>query len=406
MSLDFQVFVSERLGVEFIRDFTSQNDGVQLEPSSHEKSHWLLMASKGQFVSAVSIDGPFSVDPDYLPNCVAESTLQPKWTYRMTTPASAPAKAVQCAKALCTFLADKGKGVAYDMQEDRVFFPKSHQRYKANSVGEERIDVINLQFMLPLSIPKRESAATLLAIFRKYCPECIPTRFGRSEPFSEKMEPGNDDPFLEMWSQALSADFASLMFWKGKAPSFGGSFAASDRRTELKRMPERFARRHDLKLSFDGRALTQDTRWCEQVVELFRTIAVRLNAFYAGAYLDRNVILRRNTLWYGRGSQSYFVCAGQWWLGLPFNPTWLAWYGPTYSKVLAPYLSKSDYAQWDENCIFLRMGPQPTYVDELRARFPSLPESYLMREFDVPISVPPFVSPRREAAMIIPDVDQ
>jgi hypothetical protein len=125
-------------------------------------------------------------------------------------------------------------------------------------------------------------------------------------------------------------------------------------------------------LTFDGRALHQDDRWCTAVVELFSSMARRLGALYAAATVSRNVIARRG-LWYD--SQSEMRPRPTWrsfFIGLPPRPTWLAWFGRAYAPYVAGAL-EGHAEQTNDGAWLFRGGPRPMDVDELSRNWPLLP---------------------------------
>jgi hypothetical protein len=134
-----------------------------------------------------------------------------------------------------------------------------------------------------------------------------------------------------------------------------------------------------LTLDFDGRAL-EDDRWRDAVVSLFVQLARRLGAFYAMAYVQRNVIARRGQLWHDVESESYPLPRTKWWLGVPPAPTWLAWFGVPYRAEVEPALGRArqSSSDWPEG-ILLEIGSQPADLDQLKETFPSLPAHILAR---------------------------
>jgi hypothetical protein len=280
-----------------------------------------------------------------------------------------------------SFLAEKGKGAAYDPQESRIFFPhRIPLRNKTSRPPEIKTNEIGLEFMLPYSSVTADTGAMLLAIFRKHCPEAMPTRFGDFEPLQNRLKQGFDEPFLEFWKKTTKVEYGSSFFWKATPPCFGGSIFFSDWRDTPPNVPEIYARRHHLTISFDGIAADSDEEWRKTVIELFRALAGELKAFYAVCYVRRNIIVSRNSVMFNLNeTENLRITHGPWWRGLPTVPTWLTWFGAGYAELLAPHLQGCEFVQESSpSGVFIKMGSDAMNRDQLKDIFPSLPESLLI----------------------------
>lgn len=397
MSLDFWTTNSEFLDTSVLNEFASSKTGITVEITPDESNAWLMMASKDGPCPAVSVWGPYSVESEDVEECVLEVVSTPKWVWQINVSAGSPDNSIDIAKDLCCFLAKKGKGAAYDLQEGKIFFPRPSwfsrfrpAKRKVVDVPEIKLNLVELEFFLPFSSVKAETAQELLEILREYCPAALPARFGLFEPMQYRLESGNDKPFTKLWTSELSKDYGGMFFWNASSPCLSGSAIFADRREELTNYPSRYARRHSIKMSFDGRVLESDLLWASTVVQLFLALAKRLNAFYAVCYVRRHAKLIKNTICHAfNETEWYEISAGRCWTGLPTDPTWLTWFGPGYAELVAPHLIDCPFVKESSPAgIFLQMGQEPMNRDQL-SDYPNLPDSLKVGESEMPAEVIP-----------------
>ncbi len=399
MSLDFWTTNSEFLDKSVLNDFASSKTGITVEITPDEGNAWLMMATKDGPSPAVSVWGPYSVEPEDVEDSVLEVVSAPKWVWQINVSAGSPDNSIDIAKDLCCFLAKKGKGAAYDLQEGKVFFPRPSwfsrfrpARRKVVDVPEIKLNLVELEFFLPVSSVKAETAQELLNILREYCPAALPARFGLFEPLQYRLESGNDKPFTKLWTSELSKDYGGMFYWSASSPCLSGSVFFADRRDELTNYPSRYARRHSIKMSFDGRVLESDPQWANTVVELFEALARRLNAFYGACYIRRHAKLIKKTICHAfNETEGYEISDARCWTGLPTSPTWLTWFGPGYAELVAPHLTDCPFVKESSPAgIFLQMGPEPMNRDQL-SDYPTLPDSLKVQENSMPAEVIPQV---------------
>lgn len=132
-----------------------------------------------------------------------------------------------------------------------------------------------------------------------------------------------------------------------------------------------------IKLSFDYGACEYDARWIEVFTTLFEKLSVKLNAVYAMAYVEQNVIVKKNgNLYYDSKSKDYLIPSYNWWIGIPKSPMWLSWFGKPYIKELEKYLKDYTYSKYEEG-LYLVASPKPVIKEELETLFPKLPQQLL-----------------------------
>lgn len=375
MSYDYQVICSQRPDSGIVAELVSTKDNYHAHGrlSEAESNCWVERSSRGKALPAFTLDGPWSVEWEEVDESIAAVVFAPRWLVEVSIPEAAIGKDRSLAKSIAQSIAKKYEGALYDPQVDSVLWPKSRPRSYRAPVEEQRTRVVNMEWFLPFDVLASVSAPLFLALLRRYCPEAEPTRFGTFEPLQHKSAPGDDSEFLRVWSEVASAPYGGSFFWNAKSPCFGGSVGYCDPRDDHRpACGERFVR---LSITLDGRALEGQVRWCEIVVALFQRIASEMAAFYAAAYVERNVIARRS-LWYDGESESIALMRSRWWVGLPSKPTWLAWYGGPYrDRLRASIPNAANHAAG----VLLRNGEPPLDTDQLKGVFPRLPKELIVQ---------------------------
>ncbi|HZM91546.1 MAG TPA: hypothetical protein VFF31_33805 [Blastocatellia bacterium] len=378
MSFDLEVVTTRRIEFSQLANFVATLAGFQVTGTLGNEANVLVTrqtASKTH--SSFTVDGPFKVELDDLTDEIVAATLDPKWLVQISAPASATKTDLKAAKDMARFIAESCQGSVFDPQSGRVIWPRQKAtRYIASS-NDERIRLVGLDWFLPVSLRPSTTATTMLQILRRTFPESLPTRFGTFEPLQHRLEAGDDQPFVKLWSEQSDVEFGGSFYWKAKSPCYGGSVFFPDWRDKFR--PEGVDRAIHLAVSIDGRALHSDPRWCETVVTLFGAIARRLRAFYAMGYVQRDVIARTRSIWFDGKTEGDPIIPGRWWLGLPPMPTWLTWFGAGYAREVEKSLPQHATSITPEG-ILLRLGAEPLDRDELRGSFPRLPEDLVARK--------------------------
>lgn len=356
--------------------------------------------SRAGTAPAFTLDGPHQVDVEDLPELLAGAILSPRYLVEMSSPAAATSADRTLAKKIAKRLAENLRGAVYDPQAEALVWPRKRRRDYAAASEKQRIRLVTLAWYFRLCQP--ELVVELLRKLRAACPEALPRRYGDYEPFQHTMQPGDDARFVAFWRDLEARETSKMLHWKAQSPCFGGGVCFPDQR-------ERYPSGQPvgipgatkcirIDIDFDGRALHGDARWSSAVVDLLRSTAEQLEAFYAAGYVRRNVIAKRS-LWFDDESEDCSMPFSDF-TGLPAKPTWLAWFGPSYARHVAEHLQgcaeRRSGGAW-----FFQGGPEPMDADELAARFPSLPRTLLATERpNAPVG-----EPRVVAAELIPMVN-
>lgn len=402
MSYDYEIATNGLPEHRHLVEFLSSKSGFSATSELRQGQGDLIInrVTRTRSEPAFEVYGPFHAEPDDLAEILAESVLAPRWLVQVSVPGGWTKIELDTARALAIHIAKSCEGAVLDPQTNEILWPRGkRKRFKAPA-KEHRIRVVTLRWYLPESQKSVKTAKVFLNTLRRMCPEAVPTRFGTYEPLQNRLEPGEDAPFLKMWKEQSQKRVVGDFFFKSKSPCFGGSVDIPGVVVPMKRkIPKECRRAVTLDLDFDGRALHGDPKWLEAVVTLFVELSVKLRAFYSAAYVQREYIASRGSLFFDALSE--WVSPVCWsyglgfWYGLPAAPTWLAYFGK-------PYMSEVEDSirEWKPkktpNGLFLRLGTEPMDLQQLHGKFPELPPKTLAQNDEEEEGVP---------AEFIPDLE-
>src|SRR6185312_13155634 len=114
---------------------------------------------------------------------------------------------------LARAIAETGRGLVYDPQEDRIAWPRNPAKLRAVETARARSDYddVLLHWLFDRRLTSADAHA-LLALLRGAMPEAVPTRFGDYEPMQGRLERDGDDAFAAFW------DGDDMAFWRGRRP--------------------------------------------------------------------------------------------------------------------------------------------------------------------------------------------
>lgn len=394
MSYDFEVATNVLPEHKHLVEFLASKSGFSARGELRQGQGDLIINrdTKTRTEPAFVVYGPFHAELDDLAEVLAESVLAPRWLVQISVPGGWTKIELNTARALAMHIAKSCEGAVLDPQTDEIVWPRGKRKRFSAPAEKQRIRVVNLYWFLPKSQKSTETAKVFLKTLRRICPEAVPTRFGTYEPLQNRLEPGEDAPFLKMWEEESQREVGGDFYFNSKSPCFGGGVNLPDKRET----PEGCGRVIALNLYFDGRALHGDPKWLEAVVTLFVELSEKLRAFNAVGFVERGVIASRGSISYDADSEHPPISlAFGWWYGLQRAPTWLAYFGK-------PYMLEVDDSlrQWNptktSNGIFLRLGTEPMDLQQLWGKAPEFSSKLLARLNDEGRSAP---------AEFMPDLD-
>lgn len=355
MSYDLEVATVQAPVEQQVRTFLTQHRGVVVEGSLGKETN--LLVSKQTSTGSLplfTLDGPDEIDLEASGKALASCVPTARWTLLIAVAEGARPEGVRLAQALARDLALRGKGAVYDLQTDEVLRPGGQRARPAQPEGE-RVSVLKIVWVFPLSRLTEEAVAQFLDLLRGGVPAAMPRQ----------------KSLMTFWhgGEAAERPFDSRS-WQGRPPGYGGSVTirrAADSPV-VGAVPA-----WSISLSVDASAITRDRQLRAAVVDLFESVAANLGAIYAGAFVTPDYIWQGGELLRDNNTADHLIPI---WNGLPAFPTWLAWFGPPYRPVVAAAFPAGGVEEHPAG-LMLRMGELPAHGDELRARFPSLPSELI-----------------------------
>jgi hypothetical protein len=257
------------------------------------------------------VDGPLEAQDEDAPPQVVAALLSVGWTVELSLPAAATKRDVTAAARFARAVAESGRGVVYDPQEDRITWPRNPARLrKVETSREGRADdlAIQLHWLFARRLTSAD-AHTLLAVLSDAMPEAVPVRFGDYEPMQGRLERDGAEAFAAFW------DGGDMAFWRGAKPfDWGFVFLERGRGAALPPDQRPPLGPDELELDFLS-GVCDDARWLAAIERLLVHVADALGAFFAYAHHEKQKVERHAD-----------------WQGLPPEPLWLAWLGDAYRE--------------------------------------------------------------------------
>jgi hypothetical protein len=209
---------------------------------------------------------------------------------------------------------------------------------------------------------------TLLGLLRRQLPDVLPARFGRTEPYQHRLERDGDAAFVADWS--AEAERQALLTWDGRTRAWHGSVVF--------RPGDGGRLEPDLVISVEGDdAALHDSTAADQMAEALAAIADELDAVYAEAHVEAT---EPEFVRGGVPIAPFRDLTARGWAGLPWDPTWLAWFGRPYADRLRAHLA--DRIDRETRRGFLaRSGALAQPRDALRTGSPRLPPELVQEEW-------------------------
>lgn len=266
-----------------------------------------------------TIDGPFAVEPEDVPDTIAAAMHRPTHLCSVAVGGSTVAN-VQHALRLARKLTGRLEGAFLDVQKDTVW-PRTSRRTLARPARDARIEEVSLHWYLQPASVGADIAAIYLSTARTFLPEALPRRFGAFEPFQGRLADHGDQAFIDGWTTENMSFFLA-----GNLPCLGG---AIDGLKSTEKRPV-----WTMSLGFLAEPL-KSSNWREAVRQFFIALADRTGAFYASAEVLGGVHWNGRTVGYDSKSEPPSLpMSSEGWLGLPPYPVWWSYYGAPYWDVV------------------------------------------------------------------------
>lgn len=360
----------------------------------------VLVTRLGADERTIDVEGPQGYQPEDLADDLDARFLAAapgaRWLAGIHLPGGYGEPEDRWAIDLAIELARENDGAVWDPQAERVLWPEgvapTSRRVSAPKPTRPAARLV-MTWHVPQGRLAPDVASDTLGLLRAYLPGGVPSRFGHEDPYARRLERDGDAAFVEDWRlSATERRFGWLLTWDGSAPWWSGM--AQFRQGDGRRLAP------DLVLSIDADdAPLHDGAAADRVAEGLCSIADALDAAYAQAHVEATT---PEILPSGSVVSPFRDVKATGWSGIPWDPTWLAWFGRPYADRLESVLADHVDVRTASG-LLVRVGRLPAPRAELRGAFPHLPPELVQEEYIVGST--PDGSPRtqlRPAAEIPP----
>lgn len=379
MSYDVRIATRDRPTAAQLEGWIAHERGLRATAPAGERGVASVIERRTllRWEHLATIDVAVRAERGDLDDALAGVVRGPCWLTELHVPYGQVDRALLIVSRLAAALAEANGGAAFDPQTERLVWPAGPTG-PIRPTREHRIRHLSLEWFIPNRLAVDDVPSRLVRMLATRWPAALPRRFGTFEPPQERFEgAGREEAFAAYWHAQREIEYGSSLFWTATRPFLGGSIFLPDRRDDYR--PAGAGRALLLRMSVDGSRVAADAGSLEEVVDLFNALAGELDAAYGAAFVERDVLLRRG-ISYGRGSEIYPRMIGPWFVGIPPEPTWLAWYGPDYAPLVRNALPAETVTEFGDR-IAVRWGRLPMDLDEL-ADVPALPGDLLLERRD------------------------
>ena len=319
MSYDLALYVGRAAERSELVQLVEQSSGLAIEPGAHD-SITVVRGVKRAY--CFTIDGPFDVDAEDVPEEITAVMLNPTHLYTVTVEGSSQPSiphAIRFSRKAVALL----EGAVLDQQADGVW-SRGASRSAPKPAREERVNTVNLRWYMLREELDPQTATKYLALCRRFLPEALPRRFGGYEPLQGKLAVDGDEGFVSAWESE-----EMMLFFGGASPCIDGHFSGGPN--------ERFpGKMWSMSLTFHAEPM-RDQPWRDALRRLFLATADELGAVFASAEVLVGNIWTGRSMWIDSQTEiPTSPLARDGWMGLPPYPVWWAYYGKPYRDLALP----------------------------------------------------------------------
>ena len=327
MSYDLTVYCPEAPTIEKVLLLVGNTRGLWCDPelSSAEASQGVLVHRGVKRSYSFTVDGPFAVEPEDLPDEVTAVLPEAATMFQVLVEGTVESEIVHGVR-FAKKLAKACHGVAVDEQTEEVW---PQPRVSAPIVPKTypRVDAVEFMWYfladeMPDDLPQR-----YLRLTTDILPPARPDTFGSSYPYMGDSRRDRDEGFIA----AFHPSDATPIYFYATYPVTSGS---------LDDIPSR--RKGDVRLATltMAREAFADERFRLAAKQFFLCFAQESNAFHANAEVVGNYTLKNQKLLRGSDAEQHRYCVNQnTWAGLQGHPQWWTWYGTLYAEIVRPHLT-------------------------------------------------------------------
>lgn len=315
MSYDLTVYCPGSPTVEQVQLLVGNTRGLHADPDNSDDSGVLVLRGVKRGYS-FTVDGPFAVEADDLPEEVAEVLPEAATMFQVLVEGTQEPE-IPHGVRFARKLAKARHGVVMDEQTSEIW---PQPRVAAPpKVKEARIvnDVWMSWMLLEDDLPE-DYLEGYLRIARELLPEAVPVRFGKYEPLQFRFDLSGEKGFIEEFYNDESNGWD--IYYKNPPPVRYGSIEAQELGCGVP-----FTR---ITLVVDGHPLTNEPLRTN-LRRFFLAVATELGAVYASAEVDRGQVMQR---------RPFFRLPPDQWVGFPPYPLWWIWAGPRLAPEIGQFL--------------------------------------------------------------------
>ncbi|MDQ0279409.1 hypothetical protein QO003_003712 [Arthrobacter silviterrae] len=350
MSYDLSVYAAAPLSFEGLLELLRGTAGLAVEGSPSSDAESLMVVRGRRRAYCFTVDGPFEVESDDVPEEVAASVTGAKAVYQVLVEGSEEASIPHAVK-FARKLAKATDGAMLDEQTGYVW-PKPKPNRVLVPAEERRTDMVAVRFYMLNEDRPADLPELYIRTAREFFPAMLPANF-------------NDKGFL---NACANADTYGVLV-KGGYPLGAVSYNPLDSKNRVSY----------ISFEFDKAGLT-DPAVRQSLKAFFIEFAQATRSFHASAEVRRGFIWKSGT-YYGTGDseRSQHPNNPGKWAGLHAHPQWWAWFGPEYADLVSPYLI-GNRERFGE-CLFHSWAEEPLNRDEISAVLPDPSRPWLPTVF-------------------------
>lgn len=369
LSYDLTVYLQKEMASTDLESLVSSTPSLDISDPATPHSHGTgqLIVDRGKRAGyCFTVDGPFALEAEDVPEEVTATILAPKCVYHVLVEGSDPASiphAVRFAKKL----AAQAQGAVQDAQSGEVW-PKKSSRKPSPPAKESPAEVIRVEWFYLLDEMPNDLTDIYCRLARKFLPEALPRRFGTYEPFAGNFDRDGADGFTKTWNEEPQ----NMLQFYGDYPvnlGFLLGIGCSPRGDVSSTM-----------LTIDRNVVAANPAWNESLKKFFLAFAQESQSFHATAEVLRGYVSngkRLNMRWDSEkaGRRQYL---GEW-AGVAPYPQWWTWFTPLYSDLVSPYLTGQ--LEQHPTGLFHAWSQQPFDRDALQLLLPKPHEPWIPPEY-------------------------
>ncbi|MDQ0279408.1 hypothetical protein QO003_003711 [Arthrobacter silviterrae] len=367
MSYDLSVYAAGPLSFDDLVRLVRGTIGLDVDGSPSSDAQSLMVVRGARRAYCFTIDGPFGVEAEDVPEDVTASVIGAKAVYQVLVEGSEEASIPHAVK-FARKLAKATGGALLDEQTDEVWPRAKGSRVARPREAARPTELVTVNFYTLMSELPEDLPGNYIALARKYLPEALPTRFGTYEPHQGKLDRDGDQAFTDMWSE----NPRSRLFFKCDYPIAWGAIPG----------PEYPSSVWHASLYLDGAALA-DPGWLDGLRRFFVAFALESNSFFASVEVLRNYewVSRSYERLPGAEEEIWPIHVGEWKGFVPYPQSW-TWFGPEQAGIVSPYLTgrREQHGEY----LFHVLAEKPVDRDQLTALLPDPTRPWIPKELATP----------------------